>query len=59
LRVRKVGKKSLKNLRKNIAKSDKAHPDPDCALNFPHTAPLPNTPTASSVKANANKRFYI
>jgi hypothetical protein len=30
LRVRKVRKKSLKNLRKNNAKSDKTHPDPDC-----------------------------
>jgi hypothetical protein len=29
------------------------------AFHFPYAAPLPNTPTASSVKANANKSFYI
>jgi hypothetical protein len=28
-------------------------------FNFPHAAPLPITPTASSVNANANKSFYI
>jgi hypothetical protein len=45
-------------LRKNNAKSDKTHPDPT-AFNFPHAAPLPYELTASSVKVNANKSFYI
>jgi hypothetical protein len=55
LRVRKAGKKVKKILRKNNSKSDKTHPDPNYVTLSARSA----SATATSVKANGNKRFYI
>jgi hypothetical protein len=56
-KLEKSGKKSLKSfLRENSVTSHKMHPDPT-AFNFSHAAPLPNTPTASSVNADRKQTF--
>jgi hypothetical protein len=47
LRVRKAGKKVKKILRKNNAKSDKTHPDPDCV----------SLPTRSAFAEYANSKL--
>ena len=50
LKVRKGGGKSKKKTKHNLTR---------IVFHFPHAAPLPYTLTASSVKASANKSFYI
>jgi hypothetical protein len=57
VKVRKVGKKRFKKFEERTVSSHPKHIPTPTAFKFPHAAPLPNRPTASSVNAMRKQKF--